>query len=109
MSGWDAYINALKGDGSVVTEGAIYGQGSPVALWATSSNFLTQDEANKLGSALANESAFNDMSGTGFTINGVKFMKVHSEVGTIIRGKKGEQSVAAAASGKVSIFHFYSY
>jgi len=27
MSGWDAYVNALRGDGSVINGAAIYGQG----------------------------------------------------------------------------------
>lgn len=39
----------------------------------------------------------------GFFINGVKFMKLHSELGAVIRGKQGENAAAAAFSKKAII------
>jgi len=43
------------------------------------------------------------MSATGFYINGVKFMKLNSELGVVIRGKQGENAAAAAFSKKALI------
>ena len=40
---------------------------------------------------------------SGFYINGVKFMKLNSEVGAVIRGKQGENAASAAFSKKAII------
>lgn len=40
---------------------------------------------------------------SGFYVNGVKFMKLNSEVGAVIRGKQGENAAAAAFSKKAVI------
>lgn len=53
--------------------------------------------------AIKNESDFNNMSATGFYVNGVKFMKLNSELGAVIRGKQGENAVAAAFSKQAII------
>jgi len=103
MSGWDAYVNALLGDKSVMTGAAIYGQGATPAVWATSANFIKAEEILALSKGLASEQSFNDLNGTGFKINGVKFMKLTSEVGKVIRGKQGENASAAALSKKAII------
>lgn len=104
MSGWDAYVNALMGDKSVIQGAAIYGQGANPALWAASSaNFIKSEEIAALSKALTDEKSFNEMSSTGFTIGGVKFMKINSEANKIIRGKKGEMAAAAALSKKAII------
>ncbi len=105
MSGWDAYINALRGDGSVITGAAIYGQGKPPALWAASSTtFIKAEEAAGLANALSDQKAFDSLPANGFHVGGVKFMAIHSEAGKVIRGKKGEQAAAAALSKKAIVF-----
>jgi hypothetical protein len=103
MSGWDAYVNALLGDKSVMTGAAIYGQGATPALWASSPGFIQAAEIAAIASGLASEAKFNELSGTGFRINNVKFMKINSEVGKVIRGKQGEMAAAAATSKKAVI------
>jgi len=104
MSGWDAYINALRGDGKVITGAAIYGQGATPALWAaSSSSFIQPAEITALSGALTNQGAFDGMSGTGFKIGGVKFMKLNSELNKVIRGKQGENAAAAAMSKKAIV------
>jgi len=101
MSGWDAYINALKGDGKVITGAAIYGQGAAPALWAASSaSFIAAPEVAALSQGLTNQSAFDGMSGTGFKIGGTKYMKLNSELNKVIRGKAGENASSAAMSKK---------
>jgi hypothetical protein len=40
---------------------------------------------------------------SGFYINGVKYMKLNSELGSVIRGKQGENAAAAAFSKKAVI------
>jgi len=103
MSGWDAYIKALKGDGSVITGAAIYGQGATPALWASSPGFVKADEIAQLHKGLSSESHFNEMSASGFKVAGEKFMKLNSELGKVIRGKHGENAAAAAHSKKAII------
>jgi hypothetical protein len=104
MSGWDAYINALKGDGKVITGAAIYGQGSAPALWAASSaGFIQAPEIAALSSGLTNQLAFDSMSGGGFKVGGVKYMKINSELNKVIRGKQGENAAAAALSKKAIV------
>jgi hypothetical protein len=104
MSGWDAYINALKGDGKVITGAAIYGQGAAPALWAASSSgFIQAPEIATLSSSLTNQTAFDNLSGTGFKVGGVKFMKINSELNKVIRGKQGENAAAAALSKKAIV------
>ena len=77
MSGWDAYVNALLGDRSVMSGAAIYGQGSPAGLWAASSaSYITQDEVQVLNDALLDNSKFDALPQTGFKIAGVKFFTV---------------------------------
>uniref|UniRef100_A0A1J3CV41 Profilin n=1 Tax=Noccaea caerulescens TaxID=107243 RepID=A0A1J3CV41_NOCCA len=103
MSGWDAYVKALTGNGQI-TGAAIYGQGKPPALWAASSaNFIKADEVAALNLGLSDQKAFDAMAGTGFYINGVKFMKLNSELGSVIRGKQGENAAVAAFSKKAVI------
>jgi len=105
LSGWDAYVVAMLGDKSVMTGGAIYGHGDPPALWAASSaNFISVEEVAALHKAIKDENgAFNQLSMTGFKINGVKYMKLNSEVGSVIRGKQGENAASAAHSKKAII------
>jgi len=104
MSGWDAYIAALLGDKSVMTGGAIYGQDAAPALWASSSaSFIKPEEVAALYKGIKNQADFDAMSGTGFYVNGVKFMKLNSEVGSVVRGKQGENAAAAAFSKKAII------
>jgi hypothetical protein len=103
MSGWDAYVNALMGDKSVIQGAAIYGKGATPGLWASSPSFIKSEEIAALSKALTDEKSFNEMSSTGFTIGGVKFMKINSEANKIIRGKKGEMAAAAALSEKAII------
>jgi len=108
MSGWDAYINALKGDGKVITGAAIYGQpasaGAAPGLWAASSAaFIQGAEVSALASGLVQQSAFDTMSGTGFKIAGVKYMKLNSEINKVIRGKQGENAASAALSKKAIV------
>lgn len=57
-----------------------------------------------MSKGLTSEAAFNELSGTGFKINGTKFMKINSELNKVIRGKAGEQAAAAAMSKKAIIF-----
>jgi len=105
MSGWDAYINALRGDGSVITGAAIYGQGKPPALWAASSaTFIKAEEVQTLATALSDQKAFDNLPANGFQIGGTKFMAIHSEAGKVIRGKKGEAAAAVALSKKAIVF-----
>lgn len=40
---------------------------------------------------------------SGFYINGVKFMKLNSELGAVIRGKQGENAASAAFSKQAII------
>jgi len=106
MSGWDAYITALVGDKSTITGGAIYGQGAggAPALWAASSaNFINPDEILALDQGMSHEAKFNELSGTGFKIAGVKFMKIGSELNKVIRGKQGENAAAAVYSKKAIV------
>lgn len=104
MSGWDAYINALRGDGKVITGAAIYGQGPAPALWAASNaTFIGAPEIAALSKGLTVEAEFNNMSGTGFKVGGVKFMKINSELNKVIRGKQGENAAAAALSKKAIV------
>lgn len=104
MSGWDAYINALKGDGKVITGAAIYGQGATPALWAaSSSSFIAPAEILALHNGLTKETDFNNLSGTGFKVGGVKYMKINSELNKVIRGKQGENAAAAALSKKAIV------
>jgi len=87
-----------------MTGGAIYGQSEPAGLWAASSaTFIKQEEVDKLYKGIKNQSDFDGMSGTGFYVNGVKFMKLNSELGAVIRGKQGENAAAAAFSKKAMI------
>jgi len=102
MSGWDQYIKALVS--GPITGGAIYGQGKPCGLWAASSaTYIKADEVQALHNALCDNTAFEGMSGTGFKVNGVKFMKLQSELGKVIRGKQGENATVAAFSKKAVI------
>jgi len=104
MSGWDAYINALKGDGKVITGAAIYGQGAAPALWAASSaSFIQAAEVKALADGLSQQSAFDGMSGTGFKVGGTKYMKLNSELNKVIRGKAGEMAASAAFSKKAIV------
>lgn len=104
MSGWDAYVNALLGDRSVMTGAAIYGLGTPVGLWAASSaSYITQDEVQALHDALNNQSKFDELSSVGFKVGGTKYFKVQSELNKIIRGKQGENATAAAVSKRAII------
>lgn len=83
---------------------AIYGQGTPTGLWAASSaNYITEAEVQQLHDALLNQSKFDDMSAHGFKINNVKYMKINSEQGKVIRGKQGENATAAALSKRAII------
>jgi hypothetical protein len=66
MSGWDAYINALRGDGSVITGAAIYGQAAQPGMWAASStSVITADEIKTAYSALTNQATFDSLSAHG--------------------------------------------
>lgn len=104
MSGWDAYINALKGDGKVITGAAIYGQGAAPGLWAASSaSFIVAAEIKDLAEGLVNQGKFDALSGTGFKIGGVKYMKLNSEINKVIRGKQGENAASAALSKKAIV------
>jgi len=104
MSGWDAYIKALLGDGKVMTGAAIYGQGATPALWASSSaSYVGGPEVLALSQGLTMQPKFDEMSGTGFKVGGTKYMMLHSEQGKIIRGKAGEFATAAALSKKAII------
>jgi len=104
MSGWDAYINALRGDGSVINGAAIYGQGPPVALWAASSaTFLQPKEIDKLKEGIVDQATFDAQSSSGFILGGEKYMKINSEQGRVIRGKKGDQAAAACLSKKTIV------
>jgi len=108
MSGWDAYINALRGDGKVITGAAIYGQpasaGGNPSLWAASSaTFIGPEEIKCLANGLKDQSTFDGLSGTGFKIGGIKFMKLNSELNKIIRGKQGENAAGAALSKKAIV------
>lgn len=101
MSGWDAYINALKGDGSVITGAAIFGQSEPPALWAASSaTFISGEEVATLQKGIKDTSA---VQGSGFKIGGEKYMTLHSEAGANLRGKKGEFAAAGAFSKKAIV------
>jgi len=103
MSGWDAYINALKGDQSVIQECAIYGQAAAPALWATSSQFVKAPEIAAISKGLTDKDTFDAQSGSGFIVNGEKYMKINSELNKVLRGKKGEYAVAAAFSKKTIV------
>jgi len=104
MSGWDAYINALLGDKSVVTAAAIYGQGAAPGLWASSSaSFISAEEVKAVSAGLTNQATFEAQAGSGFKVGGVKFMKLNSELGQVLRGKQGENAFCAAQSGKAII------
>jgi len=104
MSGWDAYINALRGDGSVITGAGIYGAAAQPSLWAASSNSLVSaDELKSLYNALTNESAYNAAPASGLYVGGVKYMMINSEAGKILRGKAGENAVAIGLSKKALV------
>jgi len=104
MSGWDAYIAALLGDKSVMTGAAIYGQGDTPGLWAASSaSFIQPAEVLAIYKGIKNQTDFDALSASGFFINGVKYMKLHSELGAVIRGKQGENAASAAFSKKAII------
>jgi len=103
MSGWDAYVKVLIGSGSV-QGAAIYGQGKPPGLWAASSStFIKPEEVAALSTGLSDQKAFDALSASGFYIGGVKFMKLNSELGSVIRGKAGENAAAVAFSKKALI------
>jgi len=88
----------------VITGAAIYGQGAAPALWAASSSgFIAAPEIAALSSALTTQSSFDNLSGTGFKVGGVKFMKIDSELNKVIRGKQGENAAAAALSKKAIV------
>ena len=104
MSGWDAYINALRGDGKVITGAAIYGQAATPTLWAASSaSFIQPAEVGILHKGLTNQAVFDQLSASGFKINNQKFMKLNSELNKVIRGKAGEMSAACAMSKKALV------
>ena len=104
MSGWDAYINALRGDGSVINGAAIYGQAATPALWAASSNsFLKPEEITAIYKGISDQATFDAQAASGFQVGGEKYMKINSEVGKVIRGKKGDQAVAAAFSKRAIV------
>jgi len=103
MSGWDAYVNALLGDKSVMQGAAIYGQGAAPALWASSPGFILAPEVLAIAQGLTNEGKFNELSGCGFKINNVKFMKIGSELNKVIRGKQGELAAACVMSKKAIV------
>ncbi len=98
-----AYVNALVGDRSSIRGGAIYGTGAVPVLWAETPNFISKEEVKTLVAALTDEAKFNELSAVGFRIDGVKFMKVGSELNKVIRGKKGEMAAAAALSRKAVV------
>jgi len=109
MSGWEAYVNALLGDGTVMTGAAIYGAAdeetkTPCSLWAASSaHYIAQSEVQQLFDALKKQPKFDEMSSTGFKVGGVKYMKINSEVGAVIRGKQGENATVAALTKRAII------
>jgi len=104
MSGWDAYINALRGDGSVINGAAIYGQGATPALWAaSSSSFLKPEEVVAIFKGISDQATFDQQAAAGFQVGGDKYMKINSEQGKVIRGKKGDQAVAAAFSKRAIV------
>jgi len=104
MSGWDAYINALRGDGQVINGAAIYGQGATPALWAaSSSSFLKPEEVVAIHKGISDQATFDAQAVSGFYVGGEKYMKLISEQGKVIRGKKGDQAVAAAFSKRAIV------
>jgi len=104
MSGWDAYINALRGDGSVINGAAIYGQGAAPALWAASSaSFVKPEEIAAISKGLTDQGTYDAQAASGFTVGGEKYMRINSEFGKVIRGKKGDQAVAVALSKRAIV------
>jgi len=104
MSGWDAYVNALRGDGSVINGAAIYGQGDKPALWASSSSsFIKPEEIAAISKGISDQATFDTQSSGGFSVGGEKYMKINSEFGKVIRGKKGDQAAAAAFSKRAIV------
>ena len=100
---WAAYVNALVGDRSSITGGAIYGKAIVPVLWAETPNFISKEEVKTLVAALTDEAKFNELSGQGFRIDGQKFMKIGSELNRVIRGKRGDMAAAAALSKKAVV------
>jgi len=100
MSGWDAYINALKSAG--IENAAIFGK-EPFGAWAQSGQFYQAGEIETLSAALNSQASFDNLPATGFKINGVKYMAIGSEFPSIIRGKQGENACAVVSSGKAII------
>jgi len=104
MSGWDAYINLLRGDGTVINGAAIYGQGASPALWAaSSSNFLKPEEIAAISKGITDQATFDSQAAGGFWVGGEKYMKINSELGRVIRGKKGDQAAAACLSKRAIV------
>jgi len=104
MSGWDAYINALRGDGSLINGAAIYGQGEKPALWAASSStFIQPAEIAAISKGLTDQATYDQQAGSGFLVGGEKYMKINSEFGKVIRGKKGDLAVAAVFSKRAIV------
>lgn len=105
MSGWDAYINALRGDGSVINGAAIYGQGPAPQLWAASSaQFLKPEEIAAIAKGSTDQATFDQQAATGIYVGGEKYMKVASDFsGKVLRGKKGDQAVSSAFSKRAIV------
>ena len=104
MSGWDAYINALRGDGTMINGAAIYGQAAAPAVWAASSaSFLKPEEIVAIYKGISDQATFDAQAASGFMVSGEKYMKINSELGKVIRGKKGDQAVAAAFSKRAIV------
>lgn len=116
MSGWDAYVAALKVGN--IQHAAIIGR-NPVGVWAHSGAFYQAGELEVLVAALTSQASFDQLrlftlslspplipvcaAVNNFKINGQKFLSVGSEFGKVIRGKSGENACAAALSGQTVI------
>ena len=79
-------------------------QGATPALWAaSSSSFLKPEEIANLSKGITDQGTFDTQAAAGFQVGGEKYMKINSELGKVVRGKKGDQAVAAALSKRAIV------
>ena len=79
-------------------------QGATPALWAaSSSSFLKPEEIANLSKGITDQATFDAQAAAGFQVGGEKYMKINSEVGRVVRGKKGDQAVAAVLSKRAIV------
>eukprot|EP01012_Entosiphon_sulcatum_P016925 TRINITY_DN2178_c0_g1_i1.p1 TRINITY_DN2178_c0_g1~~TRINITY_DN2178_c0_g1_i1.p1 ORF type:complete len:127 (-),score=31.54 TRINITY_DN2178_c0_g1_i1:21-401(-) len=93
---WQSYVDDQLIASGYVAAGALVGTDG--SIWATSPDFITQDEASAIAAAFA--AGPGKLQEGGVTVKGNKYFTLKAEA-NLFYGKKGPQGICAAKSGSV--------